>query len=309
VIEGDHLAYRYETLQELGRGTFGQVVKCRDHKTGNYVAIKLTKSFGETGLESSLREVHILETARQVQSAFASRIVHLEDYFKFRNHLCIVFELLAFDIYRDIKNKTLEGFKTIEQLQNIVCQLVEGLIHLKESGITHCDLKPENIMYVNEDRKEIKIVDLGSAKGGNERGFSYVCSRYYRAPEIAIGGINYSFPSDMWSLGCLVSEMVSGVPLFPAYSEHELLEFHQIFCGTYSQEMVKKSGNKKKFFVEDLFGNYTLKEVPNSRVTEKVRKNSISKALFLKRKQKRLMEALGELSTEIEDAVIQEYLE
>jgi dual specificity tyrosine-phosphorylation-regulated kinase 2/3/4 len=226
VIEGDHLAYRYETLLELGRGTFGQVVKCRDHKTGNYVAIKLTKSFGETGLESSLREVRILETARQVQSAFASRIVHLEDYFKFRNHLCIVFELLAFDIYRDIKNKTLEGFKTIEQLQNIVCQLVEGLIHLKESGITHCDLKPENIMYVNEDRKEIKIVDLGSAKGGNERGFSYVCSRYYRAPEIAIGGINYSFPSDMWSLGCLVSEMVSGVPLFPAYSEHELLEFH-----------------------------------------------------------------------------------
>ena len=75
-----------------------------------------------------------------------------------------MFELLSFDIYRDIQNRSLEGFKTIEQLQSVVCQLVEGLIHLKESGVTHCDLKPENIMYVTEERKEIKIVDLGSAK-------------------------------------------------------------------------------------------------------------------------------------------------
>jgi dual specificity tyrosine-phosphorylation-regulated kinase 2/3/4 len=66
VIEGDHLAYRYETLKELGRGTFGQVLKCKDHKTGQFVAIKLTKSFSDAGLEGSMREVHILETVKQV---------------------------------------------------------------------------------------------------------------------------------------------------------------------------------------------------------------------------------------------------
>jgi len=64
VIEGDHLAYRYETIKELGRGTFGQVLKCKDHKTGQYVAIKLTKSFSDTGLDGSMREVHILETVK-----------------------------------------------------------------------------------------------------------------------------------------------------------------------------------------------------------------------------------------------------
>lgn len=79
-------------------------------------------------------------------------------------------------------------------------------------------------MYMGEDRKNVRIVDLGSAKGGNERGFSYVCSRYYRAPEIALA-LPYSFPSDMWSLGCVVVEMMSGTPFFPAHSEHELLEF------------------------------------------------------------------------------------
>lgn len=164
MIEGDHLAYRYETIKELGRGTFGQVLKCKDHKTGQYVAIKLTKSF-DTGLDGSMREVDILETVKQVQSAYSDRIVRLEDHFKFRNHLCMVLEMLAFDLYRDIKDKTMKGFKTMDQLKTIICQLVEGLIHLKESGITHCDLKPENVLYVSEDRKEVKIVDLGSAKG------------------------------------------------------------------------------------------------------------------------------------------------
>lgn len=126
---------------------------------------------------------------------------------------------------------------------------MEGLIHLKECGITHCDLKPENILFVNQDRKEVKIVDLGSAKGAGERSFSYVCSRYYRSPEISLGGLTYSFPSDMWSLGCLMVEMVSSIPLFPAHHEHELLELHQMFCGPHPQEMIQKSGNKKKFFL------------------------------------------------------------
>lgn len=62
MIEGDHLAYRYETIKELGRGTFGQVIRCRDHKTGNMVAIKVSKSLNEAGLEGCLREVRILET-------------------------------------------------------------------------------------------------------------------------------------------------------------------------------------------------------------------------------------------------------
>lgn len=61
LIEGDHIAYRYEIVRQLGRGTFGQVVKCRDHKTGAFVAIKMTKSFNESDLKSCLREVLLLE--------------------------------------------------------------------------------------------------------------------------------------------------------------------------------------------------------------------------------------------------------
>ena len=60
-INGDHLDYRYETLQELGRGTFGQVLRCKDHKTGKQVAIKVSKNLNYAGIENCMREVRLLE--------------------------------------------------------------------------------------------------------------------------------------------------------------------------------------------------------------------------------------------------------
>lgn len=79
-------------------------------------------------------------------------------------------------------------------------------------------------------------------------------------------------------------EMVSSVPLFPAHNEHELLEFHQLFCGSHSQSMVAKSGNKKKFF-EEKDGNFTLKPVAHSRIaTMRKGTTSIVKSLFMKKK-------------------------
>ena len=81
---GDHLAYRYETMEELGRGTFGQVVKCKDHKTGKIVAIKITKNQNLAGSESFMREVKLLERIHQVQSPHNHRTIKLESWFKFR---------------------------------------------------------------------------------------------------------------------------------------------------------------------------------------------------------------------------------
>jgi hypothetical protein len=114
----------------------------------------------------------------------------------------------------------------------------------------------------------------------------------------------------MWSLGCVMVEMVSSVPLFPAHNEHELLEFHQLFCGSHSQSMVAKSGNKKKFF-EEKDGNFTLKPVAHSRIaTMRKGTTSIVKSLFMKKKQKFLTEALGnKFAPDVEDSLILEHLE
>ena len=105
--------------------------------------------------------------------------------------------------------------------------IVEGLQHLKEVGIVHCDLKPENILYTqNQIRNEVKIIDLGSAYHIDklDKPFEYVCTRYYRAPEVVLTRCRYSYPSDMWSLGCMVAELFTSIPLFPAKNARQLIE-------------------------------------------------------------------------------------
>lgn len=110
-----------------------------------------------------------------------------------------------------------------QELRSIVTQLLTGLATLNKLKIIHCDLKPENIMYTNASLNQIKIVDFGSACTDFKSGFKYVQSRFYRSPEIVVG-LPYDSAVDMWSLGCIVFELVSGRPLFPAHNELELLD-------------------------------------------------------------------------------------
>lgn len=91
-------------------------------------------------------------------------------------------------------------------------------------------MKPENIIFTNETLEDIKIIDFGASCMSCEKGFFYVQSRYYRAPEIVLGN-KYDHAVDMWSLGCIVFELITGKPLFPAKDENELIEFFFITLG------------------------------------------------------------------------------
>jgi serine/threonine protein kinase len=91
-------------------------------------------------------------------------------------------------------------------------------------------LKPENILYTDSLRQNIKVIDFGSGCFDYEQGFFYVQSRFYRAPEVVLG-LKYNQQVDIWSLGCIIAELYGGVPLFPGLDENELLEFHILMCG------------------------------------------------------------------------------
>ena len=82
----------------------------------------------------------------------------------------------------------------------------------------HCDLKPENIMLKQPNKSGIKVIDYGSSCMHNERIYTYIQSRFYRAPEIILG-IPYTSAIDMWSFGCILAELYTGFPLFPGESE------------------------------------------------------------------------------------------
>lgn len=87
----------------------------------------------------------------------------------------------------------------------------------------HCDLKPENILLEIPHRSRIKVIDFGSSCFLKDRLYTYIQSRFYRAPEIILG-IPYTMAIDVWSFGCILAEMVNGFPLFPGDSEHDQLQ-------------------------------------------------------------------------------------
>ena len=139
----------------------------------------------------------------------------------FRKHLVITFELFSINLYEFIQNNGFKGV-SLSLIRRFAIQILQALKYLKEQRIIHCDLKPENILLKSEDKSGIKIIDFGSSCFINSRIYTYIQSRFYRAPEIILG-IPYTPGIDMWSFGCILVELFTGRALFPGESEAEQL--------------------------------------------------------------------------------------
>lgn len=242
---GDHIAYRYQILNILGTGSFGQVCKCLDHKTKDLIALKVIKNKKKFHKQGQV-EAKLLSTLQENDQKDTKNIVRIKGHFIFRNHMCILFELLSINLYELIK---VNNFQRLSL--NLVCrfavQILTALEFSSSLGIIHCDLKPENILLKNLQKSGIKIIDYGSGCFENERIYTYIQSRFYRAPEIMLG-IPYTTKIDMWSCGCILAELYTGRPLFPGESEAE--QFCRIMevLGTPPNEMLEESLRRKVFF-------------------------------------------------------------
>jgi len=113
--------------------------------------------------------------------------------------------------------------------------------------IIHCDLKPENILLKEENKSGIKIIDFGSSTFIDEKVYTYIQSRFYRAPEIMLG-IPYTTAIDMWSLGCIMAELYIGYPIFPGESENDQMSRIMEMRDVPPPEVLKNAERKKKFF-------------------------------------------------------------
>ena len=144
----DHIDYRYEIQKKLGRGAFGVVLKCFDHKTKDFVALKILKNWKKLHKQGKI-EIKILETLRDNDMDNCKNIVRIKDSFTFRSHVCIIFEMLSINLYQFIKNNDFQGF-SMALTKRFSIQILEALDFMYQFSIVHCDLKPENILLCDE---------------------------------------------------------------------------------------------------------------------------------------------------------------
>ncbi|ETI20144.1 hypothetical protein G647_08178 [Cladophialophora carrionii CBS 160.54] len=245
IVEGDHLAYRYEVVDLLGKGSFGQVVRCVDHKTGILVAVKIIRN-KKRFHQQALVEVNILQKLKQWDPHKKHSVVNFDQSFYFRGHLCISTDLLGMNLYEFIKAHDFRGF-SLKLIRRFTKQLLQCLMLLQQHKVIHCDLKPENILLAHPVHSEIKVIDFGSSCFENEKVYTYIQSRFYRSPEVILG-MSYGMPIDMWSVGCILAELFTGYPIFPGENEQEQLACIMEVFGPPEKHLIEKSSRRKLFF-------------------------------------------------------------
>ena len=263
-IPHDHVSYRYEVLKVIGKGSFGQVVKTYDHKTHQHVALKMVRNEKRFHRQAQ-EEIRILEHLKKQDKENTMNIVHMYEHFTFRNHICITFELLSMNLYELIKKNKFQGF-SLQLVRKFAHSILQCLDALYRNRIIHCDLKPENILLKQQGRSGIKVIDYGSSCYEHQRIYTYIQSRFYRAPEVILGA-KYGMPIDMWSLGCILAELLTGYPLYPGEDEGDQLACIIELLGMPPQKILDNSKRARNFISSKGYPRYcTVTNGPDGQV-------------------------------------------
>ncbi|CAJ2510125.1 Uu.00g060250.m01.CDS01 [Anthostomella pinea] len=255
VVPDAELTSQYQMVKLLGQGTFGKVVQARDKKRGGLVAIKIIRAV-QKYRDASRIELRVLQTLKANDNENRNRCIHLRDCFDYRGHICIVMDLLGSSVFDFLKGNNFVPFPN-SQIQSFARQLFTSVAFLHDLNLIHTDLKPENILLCDSayqtftynrripasstginrqanQRKvlldtEIRLIDFGSATFQDEYHSSVVSTRHYRAPEIILG-LGWSFPCDIWSIGCILVEFFTGDALFQTHDNLEHLAMMENVC-------------------------------------------------------------------------------
>ncbi|WPK22942.1 hypothetical protein PUMCH_000165 [Australozyma saopauloensis] len=281
IKNNDLFANRFIIQKLLGQGTFGKVVACYDKINRETVAIKIIRNIAKYR-DAARIELRVLTTLKKFDNENRNHCIHLRECLDYRGHICIVTDLLKISLYDFLENNKFIPYPG-SHIQAIAKQLVRSVTYFHDLNLIHTDLKPENILlhddsyqrkqlrsstivssYMNlnlsSDKRRpekapkysrilnnplIQIIDFGSAIFDDEYHSSIVCTRHYRAPEIVLG-VGWSFPCDMWSVGCILVELVIGEPVFRTHDNLEHLAMIEKVVGSrIDKQMVLRSKQKE----------------------------------------------------------------
>ncbi|KPP69210.1 mitogen-activated protein kinase 3-like [Scleropages formosus] len=234
---------RYTELQYIGEGAYGMVCSAYDNVNNLRVAIKKISPFEhQTYCQRTLREIKILlrfkhENIIGINDILRARdIQHMRDVPLTSSPSYIVQDLMETDLYKLLKTQQLSN----DHICYFLYQILRGLKYIHSANVLHRDLKPSNLLI--NTTCDLKICDFGLARIADPEhdhtGFltEYVATRWYRAPEIMLNSKGYTKSIDIWSVGCILAEMISNRPIFPG--KHYLDQLNHILdiLGSPSQE-------------------------------------------------------------------------
>jgi glycogen synthase kinase 3 beta len=238
------LEVRYSDTKVIGNGSFGVVYQARLVDTGEFVAIK--KVLQDKRFKN--RELQIMRKLNHCN------IVKLKYFFysggekKEEVYLNLVLEFIPETVYRVARHYS-KSKQTLPMsyIKLYMYQLFRSLAYIHSLGICHRDIKPQNLL-LDTETGVLKLCDFGSAKHlvKGEPNVAYICSRYYRAPELIFGATDYTTMIDVWSAGCVLAELMLGQPIFPGDSGVDQLV-----------EIIKVLGTPTKEQIREMNRNYT----------------------------------------------------
>ncbi|XP_063156436.1 cyclin-dependent kinase-like 2 [Candoia aspera] len=249
---------KYEILGLVGEGSYGMVMKCRNKENGRVVAIKkfLESEDDKMVKKIAMREIKLLKQLRH------ENLVNLLEVCKKKKRWYLVFEFVDHTVLDDLE--MFPNGLDYNRVRKYLFQIIKGIGFCHNHNIIHRDIKPENVLVSCSGI--IKLCDFGFARtlaAPGEAYTDYVATRWYRAPELLVGDIKYGKAVDVWAIGCLVTEMLTGEPLFPGDSDIDQL-YH----------IMKSLGNlipkhQELFYKNPLFAGVRLPEIRELEPLEK----------------------------------------
>ncbi|KAM9961327.1 hypothetical protein ACTFIR_004167 [Dictyostelium discoideum] len=211
-VNSNPKVYPYEIIKQVGQGTFGKVYEAKNQDNKRVAIKKVEKSNHFISREYDILKIVAHPNCLRILDMFYTA----EDNKKMQN---LVFDFIPYTLASLLKKRQL----SINFIKVLFYQLCQAIKHIHSKAICHRDITPNNILL--SSKGELTLADFGSAKilESNHTSMSYICSRYYRAPELLVGCSNYTTKIDIWSIGCILAEMLIGKPLFPGTNSNDQL--------------------------------------------------------------------------------------